>query len=370
MLSLHLEENDVLIQRAGTLGKASIVQKEDLPSTANQNLVQVKINKHRINPFYLTCYLNCKHGIANFERLQTGNVQPWLNLHQIHNLPIPHLTNDFQCGIEQIVKNSFCSMEKSTLLYQQAQDILLAELGLKNWKPAHRLYFVKRYSDTQQAGRIDAEYFQPKYDDIINAIKTYKGGWDTLGNVVSMKKCIEVGSQEYQDEGVAFIRVSNLYPFEITEEKYISESLYFQIKQHQPQKGEILLSKDATPGIAHYIDETPKRCIPSGGILRLKNKHDSVNSEYLTAILNSVLTKEQANRDVGGSVILHWRPGQIQKIIIPILAQSKQQEIQQKIAESFALRKKSKQLLETAKRAVEIAIEQGETAAMQWLESQ
>ena len=47
--------------------------------------------------------------------------------------------------------------------------------------------------------------------------------------------------------------------------------------------------------------------------------------------------------------------------IIPILHQEQQAEIQQKVIESFSLRKHAKDLLECAKRAVEIAID--------WLES-
>ena len=53
---------------------------------------------------------------------------------------------------------------------------------------------------------------------------------------------------------------------------------------------------------------------------------------------------------------------------IPILPKEKQAQIQQKVIESFDLRKKSKHLLECAKRAVEIAIEQDEQKAIDWLE--
>ena len=77
-------------------------------------------------------------------------------------------------------------------------------------------------------------------------------------------------------------------------------------------------------------------------------------------MLNSVLVKEQINRDVGGSVILHWRPDQVKETVIPILAEEKQAEIQTKVIESFSLRKQTKHLLECVKRAVEIAIEQDE----------
>ncbi len=163
--------------------------------------------------------------------------------------------------------------------------------------------------------------------------------------------------------------MSNLSPFEITQEKYISEELYTEIAEHQPKQGEILLSKDATPGIAHYLHEAPEKMIPAGGILRLKSKTDKIENEYLTLLLNSILTKEQINRDVGGSVILHWRPDQVAKTIIPILHQEKQNEIQQKVLESFNGRKHAKHLLEHAKRAVEIAIEQNEQTAIEWLES-
>ena len=186
---------------------------------------------------------------------------------------------------------------------------------------------------------------------------------------MSVKKCVEVGSGEYLDEGIPFVRVSNLSPFDVTEEKYISENLYEEIKQHQPKQGEILFSKDATPGIAHYLRDKPQKMIPSSGILRLKNKTEKINNEYLTLVLNSMLTKEQINRDVGGSVIIHWRPEQVKETAIPILPLEKQTQIQQKITESFALRKQSEHLLECAKRAVEIAIEQDEETAVAWLEN-
>ena len=74
-------------------------------------------------------------------------------------------------------------------------------------------------------------------------------------------------------------------------------------------------------------------------------------------MLNSILTQERVNRDVGGSVILHWRPDQVAGTIIPILSKEKQAEIEQKVIKSFDLRNRAKNLLEHAKRTVEIATE-------------
>lgn len=110
--------------------------------------------------------------------------------------------------------------------------------------------------------------------------------------------------------------------------------------------------------------------IPAGGILRLKTKTDRIGNEYLTLVFNSVLTQEQVKQDVGGSVILHWRPDQVAEIVIPILDQEKQAEIEQKVKESFNLRNRAKDFLEHTKRAVEIAIDQDEQGAIDWLEFQ
>jgi hypothetical protein len=52
------------------------------------------------------------------------------------------------------------------------------------------------------------------------------------------------------------------------------------------------------------------------------------------------------------------------------LSEDKESQVQQKITESFNLRKQSKHLLECAKRAVEIAIEQNEDSAINWLQEQ
>lgn len=367
----HIFKDDILITIVGAnTGLIGLVFDPPDKLVANCKLGIARPNKKEISPGYLYAFLIGRYGRHQILRSIRGGGQTGLILPDMRQLRIARLDGKFESQISKIVSVGHKGIGDSKEIYSETQSVILSELGLINWPPTHQLSFIKNYSETENAERIDAEYYQPKYEQIIKAIKSYSGGWDTLGNLVAVKKCVEVGSGEYLDEGIPFVRVSNLSPFEITEEKYVSEKLYQEIKQHQPKKGEILFSKDATPGIAYYLNEAPQKMIPSGGILRLKNKTDRVNNEYLTLVLNSILTKEQVNRDVGGSVILHWRPDQVKGTVIPILPDSKQIEIQQKVTESFNLRKQSKHLLECAKRAVEIAIEQDEKTAIQWLENE
>ena len=367
----RLEENtihykDILITRSGANAGQCAIYLEDSHAISSSHTFIVQSGN--LNPFFLAIFLNTKYGKALIEKGKYGSAQPEVAPPFLYQIPVPSWEN-LQTEIEKTYLRSKDLTELSKTRYAETQTLLLSELGLTDWQPKPKLTFATDYASMQRAERIDADYFQPKYEQIVNAIKNYSGGWNTLENLVTFKKCIEVGSGEYLDAGIPFVRVSNLNPFEITEEKYISEELYAELQEYQPAQGEILLSKDATPGIAYYSREQPKRMIPSSGILRLKSKTDKVGNEYLTLVLNSILTQEQINRDVGGSVILHWRPDQVGGTVIPILHEEKQTEIQQKVIESFNLRKHAKDLLECAKRAVEIAIEQDEQAAIEWLES-
>ncbi len=325
------------------------------------------MQQRKIESEYLFAFCKTRYFINCLMRANKASMYPAVSNVDVLNIPFFDASELFMSQIAQTVRNSISHLSDAKTQRAEAETLLLSEIGLADWHPKQKLAFRQNYSDVQRAERIDADYFQPKYSDIVGAVEEYPGGWDTLGNLVALKKSVEVGSRSYLEEGVPFVRVSNLSPFEITEEKYISTELYAELRQHQPQQGEILLSKDATPGIAHYLREQPRKMIPAGGILRLQIKTDRVGGEYLTLALNSPLTQQQVERDVGGSVILHWRPEQVAAILIPILPKDKQREIEQKVAESFRLRERSKELLEYAKRAVEIAIEQDEQTAIDWL---
>jgi len=85
-------------------------------------------------------------------------------------------------------------------------------------------------------------------------------------------------------------------------------------------------------------------------------------------VLNSKLIKMQSERDAGGSIILHWRVSEIESVIVPLVDIKIQTQIADLVQQSFALKKESEQLLEKAKQAVELAIEQGEDVAMGYLE--
>ncbi|MEO0075443.1 MAG: restriction endonuclease subunit S [candidate division WOR-3 bacterium] len=366
---VRLKKDDILFTRKGNFGCNCVVNEAMINYLISSEIMLLRRKDIRYSAYYLSTYLRCFYAQEQINRNIHGVSNYSITQESLENLKIPVFSNSFQLQIEKIVKQAYQLLDHSKSLYSQAEELLLSELGLLDWQPKHTLTFVKNFSDTQKAERMDAEYFQPKYEEIIEAVKRYKGGFGELGDLVRIKKSVEPGSEAYQEEGVPFVRVSNLSKFELStnNQQFISEKLYEELKIHQPKKGEILLSKDATPGIAYYLNEEPQKMIVSGGILRLKISNQQILPEYLTLVLNSVIVQKQIERDAGGSIINHWRPDQVKKTLIPILKEDKQKEIKELIEKSFSNRSLSKSLLEIAKRGVEIAIEQDEQEAEKWI---
>ncbi len=350
----RVKEGQVIITMAGTIGEAAVAH--NIPKKSNSNQATAKITlKENFSPYCLTAFLNSYYGREQTEREIVSSVQPNIFLRQIKNFRVPIISAEKQKEIEKIYRQGLDELENSKSLYSQAENLFLEESRMKDFKPEESLSYVVDLSDVKSTHRTDAEYFQPKYKKLTSKIKSQKS---KLLDLVSIKKGIEPGSKEYQEKGRPFIRVSNLSKFGINEnnQKYLSEELYQKLKKDfEPGVGEILLTKDATPGIAYVIKE-PIEGIIAGGILRLKLK-TKIEPEYLALVINSIVGQMQVERDAGGSVIVHWRPDQIKNCLIPILPKSIQQKIANLARQSHRARKKAKELLEEAKIKVERIIE-------------
>jgi len=64
-------------------------------------------------------------------------------------------------------------IEDSVNLYAQAEQTLLAELGLLDWRPPEPLTYQCKASEVLRAGRFDSEHFQPKYAAVEQQLYQY-----------------------------------------------------------------------------------------------------------------------------------------------------------------------------------------------------
>ena len=369
--SYKLKDRDVLFNRTNSpefVGRTGIFRKfSDEDIVFASYLVRINPNPETVTPEYLTAFLNTKYGITDIKRRARHSInQSNVNLEEVKRIEIPLLCNQLQNGITLLFNKAFDSIQASEVVYHQAQTLLLAELGLTNWQPKHQLTFVKNFSDTERAGRIDADYFQPKYSDIVNAIREYPGGWNTLGKLARLKD-------------------SNFNPDAETKYKYIElanigsggEIVGCMVEQGEdlPTRarrkvtaGDVIVSsiEGSLESIALITAEYDDALCSTGFHVV---QSDMLNSETLLVFLKSSIGQLQLKKGCSGTILTAINKKEFSKIAVPKIKAEKQAEIKQKVIESSNLRKRAKDLLEHAKRAVEIAIEQDEQRAIDWLES-
>ena len=70
-----VKENDIIITSKGTRIKIAVVSNiGDRKIVANGNLIVLRIDTKKLNPYYLASYLNSSNGQATLNQIQTGSV--------------------------------------------------------------------------------------------------------------------------------------------------------------------------------------------------------------------------------------------------------------------------------------------------------
>lgn len=360
--SSSLQEGDLILSKVGnSIGYFAKVSSDLGKCNISENNIGIKLSSYSdIEKSFILTYLNAKYANKLVLRRKSGNAQPKINVDDLCRIPIlifPKLSEN----IHNLIQLHEAYLNQSILSYKQAEDILNKELGITNIENTKN-YSVKSFSESfGESNRLDAEYYQDKYTQLFDIIKNGK----QLKELVTITKSIEPGSDEYKDEGIHFLRVSNLTKFGLTDSNvFLDRKKYENLLK--PRKDTILFSKDGSIGIA-YKAESDLDCITSGALLHLSVKKTTILPDYLALVLNSKIVQLQAERDSGGSIINHWRLPEIEMVLIPMLDYDIQNQISQKVQESFKLRKDSKNLINVAIRAVELAIEKNEEYASQWL---
>lgn len=359
----HLKKGDILMSIVGAIiGNLSLVT-TDNDATCSCKLAIIRPYAN-LTPEYIMTFLRSQIGQSQIQRYRRGSGQTGFILEDFGQILVPELTEVIMEFVKRCVLKAQQVYTLGSIRYQNALDRLYGQLKLQNLqldKSNIKVLNIKK--SFLDSGRLDAEYYHPKYDILFEQLSQIK--CKRLGNLITLQKSIEPGSDFYQSEGLPFVRVADLTKFGVTKPSiYLDEEIFKDVIR--PKKDTILMSKDGSIGIAYKV-EKDEDFITSSAILHLQITDDDILPDYLTLILNSKVVQMQAERDAGGSIIQHWKPSEISNVIIPILPMEEQQEISQKVQESFRLRNESEHLLNVAKTAVEIAISESEEKAIHYI---
>ena len=361
LFKYSLKEKDVLVSVVGTLGNACIVQKKDIPAIFSCKSTVIRAKK--INPVVLLTYLNCEYGRKLLLRKERGAIQKGLNLDDLRTLLIPQFEENISNQIEAMFYKAQNKLEESKLLYSEAEDILLSELGLKDWKPKNENVSIKHFSDFFETGRLDAEYYQSKYDEFNE--KLYKN--PSLKCVLAEEVCSDINygtvpTSPYTTDGtgIPYIKGMNLKNTEILTDNLDRITNTGELPdKFYTEKGDIIISQMGTVADVGVVTENEVGYLFASFTIRLRLKKDCLLQPYYVGLYIQKVAKEwYFYRNIAqASVRQNTDLPTVRNLPIPIISETAQNLIAEKIQKSFDLRKQSKDLLEQAKRMVENEIE-------------
>ena len=295
-----------------------------------------------------------------------------MNLVEVGSIKLPATNFNFQKEIRNIILNSLFLLENSKNVYVIAEELLLSELGLKDWQPTEENIAVKSFAESfEKSDRLDAEHYQPKYDQVEKAIINSGFLVHKFGTLINP---IQNGFdyRTFVDKGTPYIRVGDIKQGKIDLDNAAKVAITIA-DVNKPVKlkiGDILFTRKGSFGNSAVVDEQALCGIISSEIMLVRLTSFSkelILPEYISLFLNSQFGYLQVERRVHGVAYYSISQADLANIIIPIIPIEQQRNIVQKIIHSFEIEKKSQQLLEIAKIGVEKAIEQNEKRATAWI---
>ncbi len=365
----HFKVNDILMSIVGTVGSIALVTDKFEKCTGSCKLAILRVKN--IDAYYLSAFLQSKYGQLQIKRNTRGAVQTGLLLEDMDQIFVYNPVNEYFLDlVSKLIKFSIFQNRNSKSIYAKAEGLLLKELGLLGWKPEHKLFFVKNFDEVSSANRMDAEYFQPKYDEILAAIKSYSNGFYKLSDIGNFENGSLISEDFYTEKAQrAYIRIKELSldaPIKKDIMTYINDDFKSTNETKVLENDFVIATIGNTIGKVNRIDAELSGSFISNNTTRyrLDNK---LSHFCLEQILRNRIVQMQVEKEFTQTAQPKITNKSLGEIIIPKLNHSLENNIDELVKDSYKCWEQTKQLLEIAKQGVEIAIEQDEDAATTWI---
>lgn len=365
---LKLRTHDVLICRTNGnpkyVGKSAIVMKNYDYAFASY-LFRIRPITNIINPFTLVAYLNSKYGRLEIEKYSMQGNQSNFSPAKFREIRIPAFRESLQDKIESNFNLSFEKHELSKQKYEGANKLLFNKLGLNDFKVSKKIYNVKYLKESfVKSNRLDAEYYQPKYDDYLNLIKNNIEGSSNLHSICNVK---DSNFSPKVDIEYKYVELSNIgLQGEITGATVDMGSALPSRARRLIKEGDVIISSiEGSLQSCALVPAEYDNALCSTGFYVINSKE--INSETLLLLFKSELMQNILKQNCSGTILTAINKNEFLNIQIPIIDPITQREISKLVQESFRVKNESERLLQVAKQAVEIAIEQDEDKAMEFI---
>ncbi|MCF8151536.1 MAG: hypothetical protein K9K30_13605 [Burkholderiaceae bacterium] len=356
---------DVLVTKTGVyFGKSTVVDQRFAGANTIAHVGILRIEQRaRIDSRYLATFLNSGYGQAQLRRRGIKATRPEIKLLEFADILVPVMSDGLQRRIRQTVLDAHAQREQASQVLEKTAGDLLHAIGLDGRQVPEPRSFVRNSSEAFAAGRLDAEFFTPHVRDMLARL-----GRDelTIQDVAPVRKerFTPAASGDFH-----YIEIGGVGADGAAQAESVPQREAPSRATQYVRAGDVVTSTvRPIRRLSAVIDSEQDGYVCSSGFVVLQPR--AIKPDVLLTYLR--LPPVCALMDLHTSASLYPAISETDLLALPIpeIPAATQQAIEKSALAARQARQRATQLLDAAKRAVEIAIEQDEKSALAYLEAQ
>lgn len=278
----ELREGDLLTVQSGHIGTTAVVPKE-LDGANCHALIVMRLLKNKVNPYFLSYYMNSHIGRARMRGLEVGSTIYHINTKDLKKFRVilPPLTE--QQKIAQIISAWDKAIEKLEALIaakQKRKKALMQQL----------------LTGKQRFPEFEGEWKEYKLADVVDKNKKWSFTGGPFGS--------NLKAQDYAENGVRIIQLQNIGDGRFLDNYkiYTSDKKADALLSCNIYPGEIIISKMGDPvARACFIPDSSKRFLMASDGIRLSVNEDEFNKKFILDSINFKIFRKKAIEASNGS---------------------------------------------------------------------
>ena len=353
-----LNKGDVLVTRTGANFGQTAAWMHSYEAFACADVLVIR--SPSIPSGYLSSFLESSIGKALVRRAGYGAAQPHIAPRYLANVLVPRFKS-IEARIDALVDLSAATGSEALDHVAQAQDTLLAFLGLVDWMPPEPQSYAVRAMDALEANRLDPGFFAPRVRALLEML-TRDG--QTVGDVAVRRR------QKFHpsdSEWFHYIEIGNIDRTGVAEGQALAGSDAPGRATWYVEPGDIITStvRPLRRLTARIGPEQGGHVCSSGFVVIAPH---GVLSDVLLTYLRLPVICELLDLYASASMYPAISDVHILGLPIPEIDSATQNSIATSMRDARAARGRALEFLGTAKRAVEVAVEEGEGLAVNFLD--
>lgn len=359
MARSYLKRGDVLLSIIGTIGELSLVA-TDQPATCSCKLAILR--PKQVSPEYLAVFLRSKYGQHQIERLTRGAVQKGLILEDMDQILVPRWSGPVETRVAETVHRARSQQSQVTALQDKASERLLTALGLDGWTPPEPLTYAARASEALAVGRLDARFFAPRIQALLDILS--KDG-RTVSDVASPRR---EKFRPDRHETFDYIEISDIDGEGLADSnRLLAGEAPSRATWHVRSDDIITSTVRPIRRLSAQIRPEQAGYVCSSGFVVVQPK--GIAPEVLLTYLRLPVICELLDLYASASMYPAITDSDIFNLPLPILTDEVMDQVIADVRNARQAKARASALLDAAKRAVEIAIEDSEDAALAYLDN-